>query len=183
MGMKLLVGSLLVLSATQPLSSAALAATATANASATIQAAISFTKDDENAIGTTSGDLAFGTIVPDESGGTVVIDPASGARSNGSGTLELVANDDSALTTYGPAAFIVSGSASTSYTITVPSEPISLTSGTDTMTVDEWTSSKSDGTTDTSGQDSFKIGGTLTVVPDQPAGTYVGSFVVTVDYN
>ncbi len=152
----------------------AFAASATANATATIQTAIAVANDTSTA---TLGDLAFGTIVPDAIGGTVTVDPLTGLRL-GSGGLALIAS------TFGPATFDVTGAPDANYAISLPVGPLTIFSGLDSMTVDNWT-------TDVVGQQvldgvgaaTFNVGGTLTVGANQPSGVYSGTFTVMVDYN
>ncbi|MDQ2736171.1 MAG: DUF4402 domain-containing protein, partial [Pseudomonadota bacterium] len=78
------------------------------------------------------------------------------------------------------------------YTITIPTTPTTITdAGTDTMTVDTWTSSIAttagagllSGTAGTAGAQTFYVGGTLNVASNQAAGSYAGTFSVTVAYN
>ena len=90
------------------------------------------------------------------------------------------------------AAYNVTGEKNKAYTITLPTT-ITVSNGTplQDMTISALTarclSTAADGivgTIDaTSGTDSFKVGGTLTVAANQPAAVYTGSFDVTVAYN
>jgi Mat/Ecp fimbriae major subunit len=148
------------------LSGTASAATTSASASANILTPIALSK---------TADLNFATIIPGASADTVVVS-AAGGRTCGA-----------ALTCSGSvasAAFNVAGSANTSYAITLPST-ISLTSGSNSMTVDNFTSSKVGNTSTLSGTgtDSFTVGARLNVGASQAAGAYTGSFSVSVDYN
>ena len=142
------------------------AATGTANASAVILTPISITKN---------VDLAFGDVYPDAAAaGTVTVD-AAGTRSAG-GAAALGATAGAA------AQFAVSGEASAAYTITLPAAAVTLTSGADTMTVDAF-STDGTGTLDGTGNENINVGATLNVGVNQPAGTYSGTFDVTVNYN
>jgi hypothetical protein len=89
------------------------------------------------------------------------------------------------------AAYDVAGQVSTTYAITLPVSSV-VTNGTpaEDMTIDGWlahtASAGADGLTGTLdgfGDDSFTVGATLNVAAAQPAGTYVGTFNVTVAYN
>lgn len=90
------------------------------------------------------------------------------------------------------AAYNVSGQISTTYAITLPAT-ITVTEtigGVQTMTIGtllaRTASAGVDGLTGTlsgAGTDNFTIGGTLTVAAAQLAGTYTGTFNVTVAYN
>ncbi len=145
--------------------SSAQAASATANATVDIVAAIGLSK---------TADLDFGAVVPAAGADTVVISTA-GARTCGA---TLTCTD-----TVTAAAFSVTGGNSLGYAITLPASA-TLTSGGDSISVDTFTDSEGGtGTLDGSGNDSFTVGATLNVGAGQPAGTYTGTFDVTADYN
>lgn len=141
--------------------SAANAATASANATAEILSQVSVTK---------TADLAFGTVAIGTSGGTVAVSTA-GARSCGSG---LVCSGTTAA-----AGFTVSGAVGQTVGVTVPATVTLNDGGSNNMTA-TLTSSASSIVLD--GTDAFTVGGTLTVGGTQAAGTYAGSFTVTVNY-
>ncbi len=147
-------------------------ATDNASASANIITVIELTKQT---------DLHFGDIVPDASNqGTVIVAATSaGARTSNNVTLlDQFTNESSA-------SFLVEGEKDAAYAITFGSSSIQLTSGGNNMTVDSFTTNKTndkstlDGTT---GEDTFYVGATLTVNGGQAAGLYTGSFDVTVTY-
>lgn len=140
---------------------------------------LSITKDRTTS---TSGDLAFGTILPNGMGGTVVINPfGSGARTPTG--VQVISS------TYGPAAFILSGESNTAYAVTLPSmTTITKTGGTETMLVDTFTSTLSGTGVFVTGSlvgtgGSFRVGGKLHVPADQAPGSYTGTFMVTAAYN
>jgi hypothetical protein len=139
-------------------------ATATANASATIVTPISISKNT---------DMNFGNVATDGSVGTVVLTPAAGRTPSGGVTLPATAGTVTA------ASFTISGSGSYTYAITLPSSVI-ITSGSDQMTVDNFTS-----TPGTTGTLTITIGATLNLVASQAEGTYTSDtpFAVTVNYN
>lgn len=148
---------------------------ANADASAKIQKAIAVEK---NALSTTGGNLAFGVIVPGTA--TVVTVSTASVRTKDTGTATLLG------TAFGAAEFNVTGSPDATYTVTAPVSAITITNGTETMSVDGWTCSASGTQTlssDNTGIGSFKVGGDLHVGAAQAVGQYTGVFTVTVAYN
>lgn len=146
---------------------AAASNTATANASASIVTPISISS---------SGDLKFGQIVASATQGTVVLTPAGSATSTGGVTVGNASGRSAAI-------FTVSGNPNSTYAVTLPQSPVTITSATDaTMTVDTFTSSGT-GTLDGSGTETITVGATLNVGASQNAGDYTGQFSVSVAYN
>ncbi len=143
------------------------AAAATANATATIIAPITITKD---------VDLEFASIVPDVGPQTVVVDTAD-TRTTCSGGLVCTG-------TVSSASFTVGGAASTNYTIAVTPASLSITDGgVNSMTVDTWTTNPA-----TPGalpaNTTLTVGATLNVGAGQATGSYGQPgelFTVTVD--
>jgi len=123
--------------------------------------------------------LHFGTMTIPSSAASVLLTSA-GARSIASGTIILLAQAPVATT----AAYNVTGSATSSYLISLPSS-VTIISGGNSMTVNAFTSSKvsNQGSLDGSGLDSFTVGATLNLANAQPAGVYAGTFNVTIAYN
>ena len=149
-------------------------ATATATASATIVTPITIVKD---------VDLNFGNVaVSAINSGTVVMTPG-GVRSATLGvTLPAVAGTPAA------ASFTVSGESGYTYAITLPTTPLTINSGTNTMTVDNFISNPSGTGTLSVGAtatQTLQVGATLNVAAGQAAGTYQSQtpFPVTVNYN
>lgn len=145
----------------------AYAATSSGTATAEIITAISIANNQ---------DLAFGSIVPSSTGDTVAVAT--------DGTVTCGANVtcvDQSTKTAG--AFTVSGEAGYSYAITLPSGDVQLSNGTETMTVNNFSSNPSGTGTLTGGTDSINVGGTLNVSANQAQGSYSGSYDVTVEYN
>lgn len=146
---------------------------ATAQASANIITPISISKN---------VDMAFGNIsVNSTTLGTVTLPATSGTpiRSyTGGVTLPAVTGTVSA------AEFTVTGANSTSYAITLPGVT-PLTSGGSSMNLDTFLTdiAGNTGTLSGTGTQSFYVGSTLHVAAAQAAGTYTGSFSVTVNYN
>ena len=145
--------------------------TATASTTATIITPIAIEKD---------VDMNFGNIaVSPTLGGTVVL-PTSGARTKTGGvTLPVVTGTVSA------ASFTVTGEGNSTYSITLPSSAITLTSPSGTMTVENFVSTPSNTGALNNGSQEVKVGATLNVGAAQPAGTYTNesSLFVTVNYN
>lgn len=146
------------------------AQSATATATCTIVAGITITK---------IADMNFGNIVPGTAG-TVVIAPA-GTRSVGSGTPVLSGGTVSA------AVFTVSGTGSSTYSISLSPNGYTITNGTHTMTLNAFTSTPSGTGQLTGGSQTLSVGATLSVgiISSNPAGVYTGTepFTVTVAYN
>ncbi len=146
--------------------SAAHAADGTANATATVSAALSVTKQ---------ADLRFGGFTPGTSG-TGTINATSGSTTNG---VVKVGN------TNGPAQFLVTGTPGNAYTVSVPAPgAVSLTGpvGATPMPVTFSADVASIEPLNGAGTDSFNVGGILTVNANQTAGSYTAPFTVTVDY-
>lgn len=146
--------------------------TTTATASATIISPINITK---------SANLAFGNILPGANPGTVELSPLGVRNPTGGVTLPTVTGTVSA------AAFVVTGPSGTSYSVTLPSS-ITLTSGTNTMTVSNFTSQPSANGgylsgTNGSGSQTLTVGGTLEIAAGQAVGYYSNTtdLVVKVD--
>jgi uncharacterized protein DUF4402 len=136
---------------------------------------------------------------------TVVIAPPASVRKledlnfaslivNGAGTAIVDPNTDGMTTTGGvmyatglhyAALFEAVSPVKAVVIIRIPRNPITVTrvSGTETMTVSNWTLSGSSRRTVAAQEAfSFKVGGTLTVNANQAEGLYVGNFDVEVQY-
>lgn len=143
-----------------------LAADATGSATSTVVAPITIAAGD---------DLAFGSIAPTASAGTVVLSTA-GARSNTN--VDLLTGG-----TVTAATFTVGGGANAAYSITLPTSA-TLTSGANNMTVNSFVHSEGGSPTiDGSGSGPIQVGATLQVGANQAAGSYTGTYQVTVSYN
>jgi hypothetical protein len=153
--------------------SAAYAANATATSSSTVVAPIAVTKN---------ADLAFGKFAA-VTGGTVTVS-TSGARTFGGAVLAVNGVTPTA------ARFDVTGDTGATYSIAFSGTTV-LTSGSDTMafsavadlTAGNATSGTVSTGTLTGGAQSIYVGGVLTVASAQPAGTYTGTVIATVEYN
>ena len=142
-----------------------LAASATANGTATVIVPMGITK---------TNDLRFGAFSPTTSAGTVTLSTA-GARSASNVQL-------SSLNVGGAAGFNVTGDTTATYAITLPSSA-TLTGPGASMAISAFTSNPSGTGTLTAGAGTISVGGTLAVGASQVAGAYTGTFSVSVDYN
>lgn len=148
---------------------AAKAASATANATATVMTPISISK---------TADLRFGKFSA-LTGGTVVI--AHGGGRSAGGAVVLSTTDAG-----GAASFNVAGDANATYAITLPNNATITHSvdNTKTMSVGSFTSNPSGtGTLSGAGTQVVNVGATLTVGNAQTVGSYTGTFDVSVEYN
>ncbi|PIW25691.1 MAG: hypothetical protein COW30_18940 [Rhodospirillales bacterium CG15_BIG_FIL_POST_REV_8_21_14_020_66_15] len=132
-----------------------------AGASVEIAAPISVTQDTA---------LAFGNIGPSAASGTVAISLA-GAQSVTGGVTALGG-------TVAAGAFSVTGANGASYSVSVPAS-VTLSGPGTAMTA---TLNHDGGGSLTAGTDTFNVGGTLSVGANQTAGSYSGTYTVSVDY-
>jgi len=124
--------------------------------------------------------LQFGTIVADAtSDATVLLSPGNAI------TTTLTHLGENSVPT-----FDVTGEPLSTYSVTLPSEPLTLThdgsgtlSGTTTVLTVTTFTSNSTGTLSSTGGESFEVGATLNVLENQAGGVYTGKFNVTVNYN
>ena len=149
------------------------AASATANANATVVTPIAIVN---------AADLVFGSFAPG-AGGTVTISN-SGVRS-ASGAILMTGAAPQA------ARFNITGQASTTYSITHSGTAV-LTSGANTMALAKTSDltganvtsgNVAAGTLDAGGAQSLYVGGTVTVGAALAPGLYTGTVLATVDYN
>jgi hypothetical protein len=128
-----------------------------------------------------SGDLNFGNInVNPSSGGTVILTPDNVRSATGGVTLPI------AVGTFGSASFEVTGITSSTYAITLPPTACIISNGSNSITVDDFTSTPSrTGALSNGGSQTINVGATLNVSAGQVAGTYtnVTGFPVKVNYN
>jgi Domain of unknown function (DUF4402) len=146
--------------------------TATATATATVITTIGVTK---------TVDMNFGNVaVQASAGGTVVMTPVAVRSATGGVTLPTTTGTVTA------ASFAITGQGNYTYAITLPSTNLTITSGSNTMAVNAFTSSPaSTGILSVLGTQTLNVGATLNVAAGQPAGLYVSAtpFSVTVNYN
>jgi hypothetical protein len=154
------------------------------------------------ALSQTTG-LKFGSLVLNGSvASTVVYDPSSTDAAGRTFSTGVQASSDTGGNTPTLAVFAVTGSHSENYALTLPtSGEIDLTSTAyadssddkEIMTIDAlkisfankaYTSgSLRASTLDASGDDTITLGGTLNISIGQKAGTYTGTYEISVDYN
>lgn len=126
--------------------------------------------------------LHFGTLsVSAANPGTCVV-AAAGTRTATGGVV--LTNVSPTATSAG---YTVTGTANLTYSITLPTSNVTATrnGGSETLTVNSFTSSKAGnvGVLNGSASDTFTVGATLQVTAGQVAGLYQGNFNVTVAYN
>ena len=129
-------------------------------------------------------DMHFGTVAASSTAGTVVLDYADGRTATGGASLPA----GSTLQT--TAVFGVTGEGNSSFSITIPSAPITLTgSVSGTMTVGSFLCDAGGTTTLATGSKVLKVKATLNVPANTVAGTYSNALAnssalfVTVNYN
>ncbi|HNR41530.1 MAG TPA: DUF4402 domain-containing protein [Bacteroidales bacterium] len=129
-----------------------------------------------------TANMNFGNVAVGATGGTVILEPSTTAGRTATGGVTLPATTG----TVAAAAFTVTGVAGYTYAITLPSAALTISSGANSMTVDNWTSNPTPtGTLDGGGSQTLWVGATLHVSGSQAAGTYTSAtpFTVTVNYN
>lgn len=143
-------------------------ATATFNASATIIQPIGIT---------TTSDLNFANLDA-RNGGAVTITPDNSRISLGDVNLAEGGNVSAAT-------FKITGQKGFTYAISIPKEDYVLTSGSESMIINNFTTDAIGNNTIAEGSQTIHIGATLNVHPNQTPGNYVSpsGFNVTVNYN
>ncbi len=128
-------------------------------------------------------DMHFGIVAASATAGTVVLDYADGRTTTGGASLP------SGSTAQKTAVFAVTGEGTSGFSISIPSSPITLTSGGNTMTVSGFLCDAGASSSLASGAATLKVKATLNVPANAPAGTYVNNLgnssalFVTVNYN
>lgn len=147
-------------------------ASATANAYATIITPIGIS---------VTTDMNFGTVAVDASTAGTVLLATDGTRTAGGG-VTLPSFDDGSPTA---AEFAVTGEGTYTYAITLPASITLDDGGSNTMTVDNFTSNPSGTGALTAGAQTLLVGATLNVSAGQAAGSYSNTtdLTVTVNYN
>ena len=133
--------------------------------------------------------LGFGTIVADAAQ-TVTVDASANTRTTTGAAGNLLTGGDSIEA--GPfqrASFTITGCGGKDYSVTLPAaSSVTLSDGgVNTMTVLSFNSDKTGvrslgSAPFTSGTDTLRVGGALSVGANQAAGNYTGTFDVTVQY-
>ena len=129
-------------------------------------------------------DMHFGTVAASGTAGTVELDYADGRTATGGASLP------AGSTLQKTAVFAVTGQGASSFSISIPSAPITLTgSVSGTMTVGSFVCDAGTSTTLDAGSKTLKIKATLDVPANTVAGTYsnalgnASALFVTVNYN
>lgn len=145
-------------------------ATATANTSATIIAPITLVKN---------VDMNFGNVATSAAAGTVVLGTNSVRTAFAGASLPVTTGTVSA------AKFTITGNVAATYSIVLPTGTISLSDGTNNMTVGSFTSTPTATGLLTGGTQEILVGATLNVGALQAAGVYTNAadLSVTVAYN
>lgn len=131
---------------------------------------------------TETSQLNFGRFSPETAGGEVLLTPQGGRTANG--TVILVSG------IHNPASFYITGEYDATYSITLPTGPVTITNlnNSKTMHVTNWSSippaGKGLGALH-GGSQTVNIGATLQVgtINDNPTGLYAGTYTIIFDYN
>lgn len=125
-----------------------------------------------------TAELRFGQLIATASAGTAVIDAATGGRTVTGGVVAA----GGAFNAGGFNVLLCGNAGPKRFDILLPAGAITISSGTDTMTVDTWTVNPGPNnvTGSTSATTPFTLGGTLHVGANQAQGFYTGTFSVTV---
>lgn len=143
----------------------AYAATGTGNASVEILQAITVTENTA---------LNFGQVTPSASAGTVAVDEASARNCSGGATCVGTG-------TAAAGAFSITGTSGANVQISLPASA-SLTGPGTAMTATLSSTSTSGAVTLTGGSANFNVAGSLAIGANQVAGSYAGTYTVTVNY-
>jgi hypothetical protein len=130
-------------------------------------------------------DMHFGTVAASSTAGTVALDYVDGRTATGGASLP------AGSTLQKTAVFTVTGEGTSTFSIAVPTSPITLTgSVSGTMTVSGFACEESTSSTLVSGSKTLHVKATLNVGADQVGGTYTNNtgltatgLFVTVNYN
>jgi hypothetical protein len=130
-------------------------------------------------------DMHFGTVAASSTAGTVILDYADGRTTSGGASLP------AGSITQKTAVFTVTGEGTSTFAITIPSSPITLTgSVSGTMTVSGFLCQETASSTLIAGSKTLHVKATLNVGADQVGGTYTNNtglvatgLFVTVNYN
>jgi spore coat protein U-like protein len=143
---------------------------------------------------TNTTDLNFGQISASSTFADVVIKPITGASGQRSSTNLKAIRGSASGSGFNHAIFNITGEPNYSYSITLPADGVvklTKSEGTETMSLKEFKTNfvgsegvaANQGTLTSAGLDTFNVGATLQVLANQKAGTYNGTYEVTVEYN
>jgi hypothetical protein len=131
---------------------------------------------------TETAQMNFGRFSPGPQGGEIILTPES--------TISVLGSVYKGSGFHNAASFYVTGDVDAAYTITLPASPVVLTHISDakTMTVKDWVSIPSPGIGAGKLRNGFQevyVGATLKVgtLNDNPVGIYMGSYIITFDFN
>jgi spore coat protein U-like protein len=141
-------------------------ADATANVDAVIVTPITIKVEDN---------MSFGSIAADGQAGTVILAANATKAADGSSTASLVTSNRQA------ALFLVKAASTYGYTIDLPTSA-TVTNGTETMSITDFTSNLGENSVGTGADQLLYVGGTLNVGATQAEGSYTGDVKVTVAY-
>ena len=129
--------------------------------------------------------MNFGIMASSGTAGSCILSPDAAGTRTPSGGVTLMGGAPQAAT------FTVTGIVDQTYDIDLPSTATTVSDGAgtpNTMTIDTWTSDHTG--TISGGSVTLRVGATLTVGANQPAGVYTtgntggsGDFTITVNYN
>lgn len=123
--------------------------------------------------------LNFGAIEVLSGGSVIRIVPQTGIRTavSGAGNINLVNSPTPAA-----GSFLVTGQPNAAVTVTLPTTATITGSNGGTMTVNNFTKFPTTTTLDATGSLTLKVGADLSVGANQTAGTYTGTYTITVNY-
>jgi hypothetical protein len=126
--------------------------------------------------------LNFGRFSPGVQGGEIILSPQS--------TISVLGSIYKGTGLHNAASFYVAGDVDASYSITLPSNQVTLThiSSAKTMQIKDWVSFPNPGIGTGRLQNGFQVvyvGATLKVGPitDNPVGIYTGTYIISFDFN
>lgn len=127
---------------------------------------------------TKAADLDFGTFIPGTANSVFRIDPGDGNMTQQSGDAIAFGGTPT------PANFDVTGTAGLRVQITRDQNRIFITrdGGTETMRINRFTYDRRRKRLNAAGEANFAVGGQIRIGANQVAGTYRGTFGVTVEY-
>jgi hypothetical protein len=125
-------------------------------------------------------DMNFGTMSTPSAPATVILSPLGGRTPSGP-EISLLSQAPTALAS----SYTTVGDNNAAYSITLPANgSINVTSGANTMAITDFTCSEPLTTAfSVTGTGAFTVGAKLNLAANQPAGSYTGSFDVTIAYN
>jgi hypothetical protein len=172
---RLCLGGLLLTTALSP-AAQAVPATATSKAGSAVEGDAAVASILNPVAITSLRGLSFGRLDPGSHDGSLLV--STGGARIPAGGVSLSSTDPGHT-----AMFDVSGTPSTTYSISLPVFPVILSSGSHTLRVQAFSCSPSTiGKLDASGKEILSIGALLLVASDQAPGDYTGSFLVSVDF-